>query len=117
MFPVLYSPNEPEHFLGFFTSRIRIQEAYLFADPCGSGSETLEYTESSMTSQSSPLTHLENVLLLVRILVLEGVYGVLGIPVRGQQLTGLCAKTFKILCTKRGWNSAPKNILVLRILI
>ena len=44
MFPVLYSPNEPENFLGFFTSwiriricdpsmRIRIQEAYLYADP------------------------------------------------------------------------------------
>ena len=43
MFPALYSPNEPEHFLGFFTSwiRIQIQEAYLYADPCGSGSETL----------------------------------------------------------------------------
>ena len=37
MSPVLYSPNEPEHFLGFFTSwiRIRIQEAYLYADSCG----------------------------------------------------------------------------------
>ena len=35
MFPVLYSPNETEHFLGFFTSwiRIQIQEAYLYADP------------------------------------------------------------------------------------
>ena len=35
MFPVLYSPNEPELFLGFFTSwiQIRIQEAYLYADP------------------------------------------------------------------------------------
>ena len=33
MFPVLYSPNEPEHFLGFFTSWIQIQEAYLYADP------------------------------------------------------------------------------------
>ena len=43
MFPVLYSPNEPEHFLGFFTSWIRIwiQEAYLYADACGSRSETL----------------------------------------------------------------------------
>ena len=42
MFPVQYSPNEPVYFLGFFTSwiRIRIQEAYLYADPCGSGSET-----------------------------------------------------------------------------
>ena len=42
MFPVLYSPNEPEHFLGFFTSWIRIwiQEAYLYADACGSRSET-----------------------------------------------------------------------------
>ena len=49
MFLVLYSPNEPEHFLDFFTSWIRIQEAYLYADlehwikakftdPCGSGS-------------------------------------------------------------------------------
>ena len=45
MLPVLYSPNEPEHFLGFFTSWIRIQEAYLNADPCGYGSETLVYTE------------------------------------------------------------------------
>ena len=36
MFPVLYSPNEAVYFLGFFTSwiRIRIQQAYLFADPC-----------------------------------------------------------------------------------
>ena len=51
MFPVLYSPNEPEHFQGFFylqdldpnlSMRIRIQEAYLYADPCGSGSETLD---------------------------------------------------------------------------
>ena len=35
MFPVLYSPNEPEHFLGFFAFWIwiRIQEAYLYADP------------------------------------------------------------------------------------
>ena len=33
MFPVLYSPNEHEHFLGFFTSWIRTQEAYLYADP------------------------------------------------------------------------------------
>ena len=43
MCPVLYLPNEPEHFLGFFTSwiRMRIQEAYFYADPCGSGSETL----------------------------------------------------------------------------
>ena len=41
---VLYSPNEPLHFLGFFTSWIwiRIQEAFFHADPCGSGSETLE---------------------------------------------------------------------------
>ena len=31
MFPVLYSPNEPEHFLGFFTSWIRIRIC-----PCGS---------------------------------------------------------------------------------
>ena len=30
MFPVLYSPNEPVYFLGFFISRIRIC-------PCGSG--------------------------------------------------------------------------------
>ena len=43
MFPVLYSPNETVYFLGFFTSwiRIRIQEAYLYAAPFGSGSETL----------------------------------------------------------------------------
>ena len=35
MFPILYLPNEPEHFLGFLISwiRIRIQEAYLYADP------------------------------------------------------------------------------------
>ena len=32
MFPVLYSPIEPVYFLSFFTSRIRIQEAYLYAD-------------------------------------------------------------------------------------
>ena len=51
-FPVLYSPNETVYFLGIFTSwircricpcrsRIRIQKAYLYADLCGSGSETL----------------------------------------------------------------------------
>ena len=41
MFPVLYSPYETVYFLGFFTSwiRIRIQQAYLYADPCGSGSK------------------------------------------------------------------------------
>ena len=33
MFPVMYSPNEPEHFLGFFTSWIQIRIC-----PCGSGS-------------------------------------------------------------------------------
>ena len=33
MVPILYSPNEPEHFLGFFASWIQIQEAYLYADP------------------------------------------------------------------------------------
>ena len=33
MFPFLYSPNEPVYFVGFFTSWIRIQEAYLEADP------------------------------------------------------------------------------------
>ena len=31
--PVLYSPNDPVHFLGFFTSWIRIREAFLNADP------------------------------------------------------------------------------------
>ena len=31
--PVLYSPNEPVHFLGFFTSWIRIQGEFLYADP------------------------------------------------------------------------------------
>ena len=36
---VLFSPNEPVHFLCFFTSWFRIQEAFLYADPCGS--ETL----------------------------------------------------------------------------
>ena len=47
MFPVLYSLNEPVYFLGFFypdpygPMQIRIQEAYLYADPCGSGFETL----------------------------------------------------------------------------
>ena len=43
MFPVLYSPNEtvPYIFLAFFVSWIRIQEACLYADPCGSESETL----------------------------------------------------------------------------
>ena len=51
-FPVLYSPNETVYFLGIFTSWIRcricpcrsriwIQKAYLYADLCGSGSETL----------------------------------------------------------------------------
>ena len=44
MFPVLYSPYETVYFLGFFTSWIRIQEANLYADPCGSGSETLLYS-------------------------------------------------------------------------
>ena len=45
MFPVLFSPTETVYFLGFYTSwiRIRIQEAYLYADPCGSGSETLKH--------------------------------------------------------------------------
>ena len=43
MFPVLYSPNEPEHEDPdpHLSMRIRIQEAYPYADPCGSGSETL----------------------------------------------------------------------------
>ena len=41
MFPVLYTPNEPVYFLDFFTSWIRIQESYLYADPCGSGYKTL----------------------------------------------------------------------------
>ena len=39
MFPVLYSPYEPEHFLGFFTSWIRIR---IRICPCGFGSETLQ---------------------------------------------------------------------------
>ena len=38
MFPVLYSPNEPVYFLGFFTSWIQIR---IRICPCGSGSETL----------------------------------------------------------------------------
>ena len=47
MFPVLYSPNEPVHFLGFFTSWIRIRMFHVDPDPggislCGSGSETLD---------------------------------------------------------------------------
>ena len=33
MFPVLYSPNEPVYFQGFFTSWIRIQEANFYVDP------------------------------------------------------------------------------------
>ena len=33
--------NETVDFLGFFTSWIRIQKAYLYADPCESGSKTL----------------------------------------------------------------------------
>ena len=33
MFLFLYSPNEIAYFLGFFTSWIRIQEAYLYPDP------------------------------------------------------------------------------------
>ena len=37
MFPVLYSPNDPEHFLGFFTSWMRIRIPHIFmrihADP------------------------------------------------------------------------------------
>ena len=49
MFLVLYSPNETVYFLVFYlldldphlSMRIRIQEAYLYADSCGSGSETL----------------------------------------------------------------------------
>ena len=43
--PVLYSPYEPVHFLGFFTPwiririmSIRIREAFFNADPCGCGS-------------------------------------------------------------------------------
>ena len=54
MFPVLYSPNEPVYFLGFFTTwiRIRIQEAYLYADPCGSGSETLYETTNKVYQKS-----------------------------------------------------------------
>ena len=38
----MYSPHELFHFLGFFTSwiRIRIQEDFLNADLCGSGSAT-----------------------------------------------------------------------------
>ena len=39
--PVMYSPHEPVHFLGFLTSWIGIQEEFLNADPCGSGSVTL----------------------------------------------------------------------------
>ena len=46
MFLVLYSP-EPEHFLlepdPHLSMRVRFQKAYLYADPCGSGSETLIY--------------------------------------------------------------------------
>ena len=40
---VLYSPNEHVHYLldPHLSMRIRIQEAFLYADPCGSGSETL----------------------------------------------------------------------------
>ena len=41
MLPVMYSPNEPDYFLGYFPFRIRIQEAHFHSDPCGSGSETL----------------------------------------------------------------------------
>ena len=43
--PVQNSPNKPVHFLGFFTSWIciRIWEDFLNADPCGSGSATLEF--------------------------------------------------------------------------
>ena len=39
----MYSPHELKHFLGFFTSwiRIRTQEDFLNADLCGSGSATL----------------------------------------------------------------------------
>ena len=46
----MYLPNEPVYFLGFFTSwiRIRVQEAYLYADPCGSGSETLPWIRIHM---------------------------------------------------------------------
>ena len=39
MFPVLYSPEEPVYFLGFFTSWIRIRIC-----PCGSGSRRLTVT-------------------------------------------------------------------------
>ena len=50
MFPFLYSPNKPVYyFLDFFTSwfRIWIQEAYLYADPFGSGSETLVFSQQN----------------------------------------------------------------------
>ena len=42
MFPVLYSPSEPEHFLGFFNSWIRTPGGISL---CGSGSETLMETD------------------------------------------------------------------------
>ena len=48
VFPVMYSPNEPVYFLGFFYFldpnqhlSMRIREAYLYVNPCGSGTETL----------------------------------------------------------------------------
>ena len=51
MLQVLYSLFEPVYFPGFFnlldpdphlSMRIQMQEAYLYAGPCESGSETLE---------------------------------------------------------------------------
>ena len=50
--PVLYSPNEPVHFLGIFTSWIRIREAFLNADPYPQ--HCLEVNFSSFKFQFSP---------------------------------------------------------------
>ena len=55
MFTVLYSPNEPVGIFSrlfylldpdpYLSVRIRIQEANLYAEPCGSGSETLLFSD------------------------------------------------------------------------
>ena len=64
MFQVQYSPNDPVYFLGFFTSwiwiRIRNKEAYLYADPCGSGSETLATIRCKMQTGTNPFADIHD---------------------------------------------------------
>ena len=53
MFPILYSPNEPEDFLGFFTSSIRIRIC-----PCGSGRPFLMWIRNTDLDPHQNRTHL-----------------------------------------------------------